>query len=512
MTAIRLARGFTGRSVIVKFAGCYHGHVDSLLAAAGSGVATFGAARLGRRPGRCRGRDHRAALQRPRRRRGRLRRARRRDRRRHHRGRRRQHGRRPARARLHRGAAAGSPTRTARCSISDEVMTGFRCSRSGWYGLEGPYAGRRPRPVHLRQGHGRRLPGRGLRRPRGRSWRCSSPQRAGLPGGHPLGEPGRHRRRPRDPAAAAPPRSTPASTRSATPSLRRVDEPSRRDGVPHTIQWAGSMFSVFFRDQRGRRLRRRQGAVTEAFAAFFHAMLRRGVHLPPARSRRGSSAPPTTTRPSRPCSRPPTARPGRRRGVCDNRAMSQPPIARSSTSCGTARSTTPSGVLYGRLPGFQLSALGRQMAETVARLPRRPRRHPRRRLAPRAGAGDRRAHRRGARAARRRPTTGSSRPTTSSRARRFGVGDGAAPKPADWRYLVNPLHPQLGRAVRGDRRADAGRHRRRPRQAAEGHEAVLVSHQLPVWTVRAGSRDAPLARPAQARVLARLAHLLDVCR
>ncbi|HEU4912935.1 MAG TPA: aminotransferase class III-fold pyridoxal phosphate-dependent enzyme, partial [Actinomycetes bacterium] len=42
MSAIRLARGFTGRSKIVKFAGCYHGHVDSLLASAGSGVATLG--------------------------------------------------------------------------------------------------------------------------------------------------------------------------------------------------------------------------------------------------------------------------------------------------------------------------------------------------------------------------------------------------------------------------------------------------------------------------------------
>jgi len=42
MSAIRLARGYTGRSVVVKFAGCYHGHVDALLAAAGSGVATFG--------------------------------------------------------------------------------------------------------------------------------------------------------------------------------------------------------------------------------------------------------------------------------------------------------------------------------------------------------------------------------------------------------------------------------------------------------------------------------------
>ncbi|WP_007024517.1 glutamate-1-semialdehyde 2,1-aminomutase [Saccharomonospora iraqiensis] len=42
MSAIRLARAFTGRSGVVKFAGCYHGHVDALLAQAGSGVATLG--------------------------------------------------------------------------------------------------------------------------------------------------------------------------------------------------------------------------------------------------------------------------------------------------------------------------------------------------------------------------------------------------------------------------------------------------------------------------------------
>ena len=42
MSAVRLARGFTGRTKVVKFAGCYHGHVDALLAAAGSGVATLG--------------------------------------------------------------------------------------------------------------------------------------------------------------------------------------------------------------------------------------------------------------------------------------------------------------------------------------------------------------------------------------------------------------------------------------------------------------------------------------
>jgi glutamate-1-semialdehyde 2,1-aminomutase len=42
MSAIRLARGFTKRDKIIKFDGCYHGHVDSLLVKAGSGALTFG--------------------------------------------------------------------------------------------------------------------------------------------------------------------------------------------------------------------------------------------------------------------------------------------------------------------------------------------------------------------------------------------------------------------------------------------------------------------------------------
>ena len=42
MSAIRLARGYTGRDKILKFSGCYHGHADSLLVKAGSGAATFG--------------------------------------------------------------------------------------------------------------------------------------------------------------------------------------------------------------------------------------------------------------------------------------------------------------------------------------------------------------------------------------------------------------------------------------------------------------------------------------
>ncbi|NMC49191.1 MAG: aminotransferase class III-fold pyridoxal phosphate-dependent enzyme, partial [Desulfovibrio sp.] len=42
MSALRLARGVTGKNTVIKFEGCYHGHGDAFLAAAGSGVATFG--------------------------------------------------------------------------------------------------------------------------------------------------------------------------------------------------------------------------------------------------------------------------------------------------------------------------------------------------------------------------------------------------------------------------------------------------------------------------------------
>ena len=107
--AVRLARGFTGRTKVVKFAGCYHGHVDALLAAAGSGVATLG---LPDTPGRHRrddGRDDRAAVQRRGRRTRGVPAVRRPDRLRDHRGGRRQHGRRPAAAGLQRDAARPVP-------------------------------------------------------------------------------------------------------------------------------------------------------------------------------------------------------------------------------------------------------------------------------------------------------------------------------------------------------------------------------------------------------------------
>ena len=68
MSAIRLARGFTGRDVIVKFAGCYHGHVDSLLVSAGSSATTLGVPNSPGVPDGLHRRHARPALQRRRRR------------------------------------------------------------------------------------------------------------------------------------------------------------------------------------------------------------------------------------------------------------------------------------------------------------------------------------------------------------------------------------------------------------------------------------------------------------
>jgi broad specificity phosphatase PhoE len=66
---------------------------------------------------------------------------------------------------------------------------------------------------------------------------------------------------------------------------------------------------------------------------------------------------------------------------------------------------------------------------------------------------------------------------------RFGVGDGALRRPANWWKLRNPVRPSWGEPYLAIAHrmlaavADA-------REAAAGHEAVLVSHQLPIWTVR----------------------------
>ncbi|HEY8728246.1 MAG TPA: histidine phosphatase family protein [Acidothermaceae bacterium] len=65
----------------------------------------------------------------------------------------------------------------------------------------------------------------------------------------------------------------------------------------------------------------------------------------------------------------------------------------------------------------------------------------------------------------------------------FGVGDGSLRRPAHWRYLVNPFRPSWGEPYRELAArvlaAVAG-----ARDIARGHEAVCVSHQLPIWTAR----------------------------
>ena len=284
MSAIRLARGFTGRAKIVKFAGCYHGHVDALLADAGSGVATLGLPYVARRHRR-RGRRHdRAALQRHRRGRGGLRRS----------------------------SATRSPASSPRPApatwapspplpgfnaalrrvtaehgallIIDEVMTGFRVSRSGWYGLDP----RRRRPVHLRQGDERRLPAAafgGRAEVMARLAPLGPVYQAGTLSGNPVA------------MAAGPRHAAGRRRRRIRPLDANADRLARlltaaltEAGVAHQVQRAGNMFSVFFADGPVHRLR---GAKAHRDVALprrsstpcsTRASTRR-----PARSRHGSS-------------------------------------------------------------------------------------------------------------------------------------------------------------------------------------------------------------------------------
>ena len=134
MSALRLARAATGRDVVVKFAGAYHGHVDGLLAEAGSGLATQG---IPASPGVTAAqaaetivvpwndREAMAAALRRAPRGGDLCRA--------HAG---QHGRRPAGRRLPR-APARAGRRGGALLVFDEVISGFRVARGGAQELYG---------------------------------------------------------------------------------------------------------------------------------------------------------------------------------------------------------------------------------------------------------------------------------------------------------------------------------------------------------------------------------------
>ena len=160
MSTVRLARAATRRDRLIKFSGNYHGHVDALLASAGSGLMTLGIPSTPGVPSGVAGDTIVLALQRHRRRRCSRRAVRRRARGDPRRARRGQHGRRSSRARVPRGAADAvrRVRRAARLRRGDHRLP----RRAGW----GPGALRRhARPDDPRQDRRRRPAGRGLRRP-----------------------------------------------------------------------------------------------------------------------------------------------------------------------------------------------------------------------------------------------------------------------------------------------------------------------------------------------------------
>jgi glutamate-1-semialdehyde 2,1-aminomutase len=287
MSAIRLARGFTGRDVIVKFAGCYHGHVDSLLASAGSGVATFAIPGTPGVPASSTELtlvlpyNDRAAVEKAFA----------------------EHGDRIAcliteAAPGNMGVVPPEPgfngflAETCRTHgalfVSDEVMTGFRASRLGQWGLDGAQEGWRPDLMTFGKVMGGGFPA------------AAFGGRADV----------MHHLAPEGPVYQAGTLSgNPVATTAGLATLRlatdevyahlnatadviktAVSDELSLAGVAHVVQATGTMFSAFFFEPSltdpgpggVRDFDDAQRTDSAAYAAFFHAMLDRGVHLPPS--------------------------------------------------------------------------------------------------------------------------------------------------------------------------------------------------------------------------------------